>query len=314
VLIDAAEPIATAYGLGPVLDLSGPVARGEQGEVWRLRTERGTWAVKRSYGEFTVADAQRAGEFQTQAREAGVPTALAVPARDGRYGQEIAGTLVRVASWVEMLDPDPRTDPATVGAAVAALHRVGRPADSGPHPWYTDPVGAAGWDEILREARRQRAPFADRLAAFRDELLALEALLTPMEPVQTCHLDLWADNLRGTPDGGVTVLDWDNCGPGDPSRELAMVLFEFGRGEPARIATLYQAYRADGGPGEIRRPTDFGLLIAVIGNIGALRMRLWLDPATSADDRDRARMGLDLFLDDPLTLDTIDSILGALPA
>ena len=57
----------------------------------------------------------------------------------------------------------------------------------------------------------------------------MEELLTPMAGVQWCHLDLWADNVRGTPDGGVCVVDFDNAGPGDPTRELAMVLFEFAR-------------------------------------------------------------------------------------
>ena len=50
VLSDSAGPIAAAYDLGSVLDFTGPVARGEQGEVWRLRTDRGVWAVKRSLG------------------------------------------------------------------------------------------------------------------------------------------------------------------------------------------------------------------------------------------------------------------------
>ena len=57
-----AEAIADAYDLGPVIDFSGPAARGELGEVWRLRTGRGVWAVKRSYEPFAAADAQRAGE------------------------------------------------------------------------------------------------------------------------------------------------------------------------------------------------------------------------------------------------------------
>jgi len=52
---------------------------------------------------------------------------------------------------------------------------------------------------MLAEARRQRAPFADQLAGLRDELVALESLLQPVTPKQTCHLDLWADNVRGTP-------------------------------------------------------------------------------------------------------------------
>lgn len=202
-------------------------------------------------------------------------------------------------------------DPARVGAAVAALHRTVRPADAAADPWYTDGVGAAGWDEILTEARRQQAPFGDRLAALEGEFLALESLLTPMRPVQTCHLDLWFDNLRATPDGGLCLLDWDNCGPGDPSRELALVLFDFARTSPDRTATLYAAYRDADGPGRVETPTDFSLLIAQLHHIGAMQMRRYLDPATSPADLGRALTGVDEFLDDPLERTTIDAILAA---
>ena len=41
VLSAYAEPIAEAYDLGSVLEFTGPVARGQQGEVWRLQTDRG---------------------------------------------------------------------------------------------------------------------------------------------------------------------------------------------------------------------------------------------------------------------------------
>jgi thiamine kinase-like enzyme len=311
VLFASAEPIAEAYDLGSVLEFTGPVARGEQGEVWRLRTDRGVWAVKRSYEDFPAADAQRAGTFQNLARASGVPTPAAMTTRAGDYGYHIADTLIRVQSWVEVLEPDSMIDPARVGATVAALHRAVLPADAGPHPWYTEGLGADGWDEILTEARRQQAPFTDRLADLRGELIALETLLTPMTPVQTCHLDLWFDNLRATPNGELCLLDWDNCGPGDPSRELALVLFDFARTSPERTATLYAAYRAAGGPGRVRTPADFSLLIAQLGHIGAMQMRRWLDPAATNSDQARALTAVDEFLDDPLTRATIDRILAA---
>lgn len=306
-----AEPIAAAYDLGSVLELTGPVARGQQGEVWRLDTDRGRWAVKRSYGEFAAVEAQRAGEFQSLARQHGVPAPEARTTHKGHYGFAVAGTLIRVQSWVDVLEPDPMIDPAGVGATVAALHQAVRPAEGPPHAWSTEPIGAAGWAALLAEARRQQAPFAGRLAALRPELLALESLLTPMTPVQTCHLDLWYDNLRATPGGELCLLDWDQCGPGDPSRELALVLFDYARTSPERIATLYAAYRDAGGPGRVRTPTDFSLLIAQLGHIGAMQLRRWLDPTTSSADRAYALLGIEEFLGDPLERATIEAILAA---
>ena len=97
----------------------------------------------------------------------------------------------------------------------------------------------------------------------------MEELLTPMAGVQWCHLDLWADNVRGTPDGGVCVVDFDNAGPGDPTRELGMVLFEFARTARARVAALVTAYEATpAAPGRVTRAEDFGLTIAQLHHIG----------------------------------------------
>ncbi|HEV2928928.1 MAG TPA: aminoglycoside phosphotransferase family protein [Propionibacteriaceae bacterium] len=197
-----------------------------------------------------------------------------------------------------------------MGQALAALHRTVLPASGPAHWWYTEPVGAAGWDEMVAEARRQRAPFTDQLAGLRDELVALESLLQPMQPVQTCHLDLWADNVRATPDGGLCIIDWDNAGPGDPSRELAMVLFEFGHGRPDRLETLYAAYLAAGGPGRVRTEADFSMLIAQLHHIYELHLQRWLRPGLDDAERARALAHIHEFLDDPLDRNVLAQILA----
>ena len=91
------------------------------------------------------------------------------------------------------------------------------------------------------------APFAERLAELLPGLVEVESILTPMDGVQTCHLDLWSDNLRRT-----TVrralrlrLRQRRTRP-TPTRELAMMLFEFGQGDALRQRRLYDAYRAAG--------------------------------------------------------------------
>ena len=76
------------------------------------------------------------------------------------------------------------------------------------------------------------------------------------------------------------------------------------------MAALYGAYGEAGGPGRVRTPTDFSLLIAQLGHIGAMQMRRWLDPATSATERAYALRGIEEFLDDPLERATIDAILA----
>ena len=54
------------------------------------------------------------------------------------------------------------------------------------------------------------------------------------------------------------MIDFDNAGPGDPSREIAMVIFEFGRGDAVRQRALYDAYLDAGGPGRARDRADLG--------------------------------------------------------
>jgi hypothetical protein len=308
--LNSGQEIADAYALGQVGEFVGPVDRGELGEVWRLTSPTGVWAVKVTFAELPEDALEISAELQTLARRGGVPAPAVRLTPAGRCWARIGGTVVRVYGWVDMFGSNRDLDPVLVGQALAALHRTVLAPRGPSHWWYTEPVGAASWDEMVAQARQQRAPFAGRLAESRDELVALEALLQPAQPVQTCHLDLWADNVRGTPDGGLCIVDWDNAGPGDPSRELAAVLFEFGLGRPDRLAPLYAAYLGNGGPGRIRTEADFSMLIAQLHHIGELHLRRWLQPGLDDAGRARALAHIDEFLGDPLDRDVLAGILS----
>lgn len=81
-------------------------------------------------------------------------------------------------------------------------------------------------------------PYAGQLGDLLPALVEVESILAPMAGVQTCHLDLWSDNLRRRSDGGLCVIDFDNGEPTDPGRGVAMVVFEFGRDESDRWRKL----------------------------------------------------------------------------
>ena len=164
----------------------------------------------------------------------------------------------------------------------------------------------------MRMLRERRAPFAEDVASYRDELVALEGLLEPPSDLQTCHRDLWADNVRSVASGGVCVIDWENCGLADPSQELAMVLFEFADGSPSRGRALHDAYVDAGGPGRVDRPGHFSMAIAQLGHIGEMACTTWLDPNEPEEERVRAVARAAEFTDLALTRATIDSILDAL--
>jgi Ser/Thr protein kinase RdoA (MazF antagonist) len=224
------------------------------------------------------------------------------------------GKQVRVYEWVDLRAPDICLHPALVGAVVAAIHRVSvadpRPLD----PWYHEPVGADRWDQLVEQLRKAGAPFAGRLADLRDELVALESWIEPPQMLQTCHRDLWADNVLPTADGGVCVIDWENSGPADPSQELGCVLFEFARADSGRARALTNAYREAGGPATVNRRGHFSMLIAQLGHITEIAATDWLRPNPRSPDRADSAAWIGEVLDEPHTRELLKTLLGAVCA
>ena len=275
----SAGTIAGLFGLGDGAVLSdAPVARGKQGQVWCLDTQLGRWAVKETFRPLHESEITGAAEFQEAVRATGVLVPRVIRSTEGALLARVNRTQVRVYAWVELLAPDIDADPVLIGRTVGGIHRVRRSTREPLDEWYSAPVGADRWDRLVAELRAARAPFSESLAQMRDELIALEEWIEPARRLQTCHRDLWADNILPTPAGDVCVIDWDGCGPADPSQELACVLFEFGSGSPGRTRALYRAYVDADGPGRVENTGCFSMLIAQLGHIGEAACRDWLQP------------------------------------
>jgi len=129
--------------------------------------------------------------------------------------------------------------------------------------------------------------------------------------LQTCHRDLWADNVLPTTDGGVCIIDWENSGPADPSQELGCVLFEFARTDPGRARALTQAYRQAGGPGAVTRRGHFSMLIAQLGHITQAAAADWLEPNPRSPERADSVAWVSEVLDEPHTRELLETILAA---
>jgi hypothetical protein len=154
------------------------------------------------------------------------------------------------------------------------------------------------------------APFVDQLAALVPAVLEAETILTAPRRVQLCHRDLWADNVRGTPEGGPVVLDWENSGPGDVNGELGCAVFEYGLGEPGRMRALHTAYHDAGGPGRLAERGDLTMLVAQTGNIARIGCERWLASSTDGERASNAAWVAE-FLNEPVTVETVDRILHA---
>lgn len=307
-----AEPIAAIYRLGMDAHLTGPVARGEMGQIWKMVSGERAWAVKEWFESPDRDELEEGSAFQEAAAAMGVPSPELMRTDDGSSLTDIGGAVVRVQAWVDLLERDTGIDPVEVGALVARLHQVPFEGSLPLNPWYIDPVGSERWDALVIELREAAAPFADRLAEIRDELVALEDLLVEPTQMRTCHCDLWADNLRATAGGGLCLLDWEDCGSAGPSQELSLVLFEFGRRDPVRARALYDSYLDAGGPGRVERASDFSMPIAQLGHIGERACRRWLSSDLPAEERARVASSFDEFSGELLSRQLIENLLDAI--
>ena len=303
--------VAREFDLGEAPTMSGPVARGELGQIWQLRTAGGTFAIKEWFDDMPRNELLEGAAFQEAASEAGIACPAVFRRGDGSLLADMGGDAVAAYGWVDVRERDPKIDPAGVGALVGALHRVRFEGREPLDPWYSEPIGADRWDELVGELTRRAAPFAEKLAALRAELAALENLLVSPRNLRTCHRDLWADNMRETRDGALCLIDWDNAGHADPSGELAVILFEFARGDAGRAREVHRAYVEAGGPGHVDRPSDFTMPIAMLHHIGERQCTLWLAASTDAD-RERAAAGVWEFVDEPITRAIIADLLDAI--
>ena len=253
------------------------------------------------------------GAFHRACWQAGDPVARADRRRPGvASSAEVGGEHVRVYTWVDLADPDTGLDPAAVGELLARLHAVHHPwPTTTVHPWFEAPIGEREWKGVLKASRAAGAPYADRLAELLPHLLEVESILTPMAPVQTCHLDLWSDNLRRTTGGDLCVIDFDNAGPADPARELAMVLFEFGQGDAVRQQRAVRRLPSrPADPAGSARREDLALTVAQLHHIGHRHLTMWL-AARDPEARLRSLAGVEEFLGRPFLLADVDRLVAA---
>jgi aminoglycoside phosphotransferase (APT) family kinase protein len=225
-----ADWLARTFGLGRPLAVSQKPARGTMGEVWRLETDAGAWAVKR---QFPWA---RADRFEIEATAvdaavaAGLSTARIVRAAGGAVEAVHDERRWRVFSWLDLGPPLPlplRERPAAqLGALLARLHRS--PAsgfESEVMPWFTARRPAEQWTRLEAGVRRDGLAIAPAFEQALPDILDLASIAPPV-PVGRCvvsHCDLTNGNVLPLGDG-LAVIDWEHAGSIPPLWELGYVL------------------------------------------------------------------------------------------
>jgi Ser/Thr protein kinase RdoA (MazF antagonist) len=301
---------AVLYDLGGILAPPVEAARGQQGVVWRLQTDRGLFAVKVLDDPVTEQDVAVDVALQTTMLERGVPAPRPLRTPDGDVLATAGEVLLRVATWVHLHPVRLDLDPRQVGAVLATLHRDPLPAEPVVDPWYTEPVPTEDWQATAEALAAAQAPFAAEFAASVPQFEALQPLFRAPGNTQLCHRDLWADNLRLERAGRICVIDWDNGGPAEATQELAMPVVDFCLGAPDRAGALVEAYRRAGGPGRLVDPSDFTMVLAQFGHFALSAGQDWLG-TTDPGERVRAEAWFREGSDRPFHRPQLDELLHA---
>jgi hypothetical protein len=294
--------VAAAFGLGDVVEPWTPVAGGRSHLVWRLRTSRGTWAVKRlnrSREDWWLRDYLVAARVQLDACERGFPMPRPVhplePAApllaDVRVGDEVGSYLVH-----EWHDGGPLTTDVSewAGTTLAALHHraVDVAPDGPPHP-------VEEWREWLDEAPND---FTSAVRAYLPDVAEARSIATAAHdftPVDT-HRDVKPDNVLQTATGPL-LLDWDSAGPDYAEWELTRAAIYFSRlGEDrAAFDRVITSYETAGGRRPPASPTSFaGLLRVYLGGAAWMVWRaLGHRPVTPAERAASHTHALELLAD-----------------
>lgn len=112
--------VAARYRVGEQPVLAGPVAHGEQGDVWRLDTSLGRWAVKELFTPTAEADVVTGADYQDAVHAAGVPVPAVVRTVDRCVLCDLGAVQATSSGGGGLIGPGRCTRPTSSPAAQAA--------------------------------------------------------------------------------------------------------------------------------------------------------------------------------------------------
>ena len=213
--------------------------------MWRLDTTDGSWAVKVPFDADSEDEVRLSTAFHEAAYAAGVPTPQVRRTTDGAVFATSAAGRSGSTSGSTCALPTPTLDPALVGAAVAAIHRVEVAHDGALAPVVrtsrSAPTAGTSWSSSCApREHRSRAGWPSCATSWSRSSRGSSR----RGSLRTCHRDLWADNVL--PDRRrrrVRHRLGEQRTGRSRARSSGCVLFEFGRNDPGRARALADAYR-----------------------------------------------------------------------
>jgi Ser/Thr protein kinase RdoA (MazF antagonist) len=257
------------------------------GEIWRLETSTGKWAIKALFPWADRAPIPFDVQVQQAARDAGIPLPLPIVTADGAV-LELGGRAFRAYEWVELAPtvepPIAQTTAHEAGRLLGQIHTLGWPlADSAIDDWYVTTRDEDEWQGLAARASRAGAHWAAALTAHLAAIRSLRATTTRdhAEPI-LCHRDFNRDNVLPEARGQrLYVLDWENVGPLAADQELATALHDWtchrGALDRAAAHAFLAGYRDAGARARLDPEISFSTLVTINLNF------LWVMAEQSLD-------------------------------
>lgn len=225
--------VLSRLNLGTLVQSPRFVARGAMGEIFRVDTDQGTWAVKALFEWDPTSARPPDVDVQVAAIDAGIAMPHPVLSEDGDAVIAIDDARFRVYEWVDLDQPAPV--PASphharrAGEILGVIHNLNVESVGDVDDWYLTPPDRGRWVDLIAASRAAGEDWANQLhdhVGMLDDM-ALFAAAAAHQPPRMCHRDFNPSNVLPDRNGQLVTLDWENAGPLEPAAEIASSLIDW---------------------------------------------------------------------------------------
>ena len=322
--IGHAAAVAGAFGLGTA---QGPLVASERqwaGQAWMLTTDRGRWVARQLFDWFDDRRVEAEVLLAETAATAGIRTPRTVRSPAGAVIEELEGSRWRVFEFLPA-GPEPSTPAnprhaAAAGRILGKVHGFGLPAPEPVQPWLTEVRPESGWWNLHAVCASRGMPWADRLAEVIPGIVDVSRTVEPVDAaadvvLSACHYAPNAFRVAGRDD--LVVTGWDHAGSIPRRWDLGGTLAGWSGGAGGEVhasaaKALLAGYAEEA---TVPEPVDLGIFSAALAasmNWLTSRIRIAINPAEAAEEREIAGRAVPTLLVHPPSRDHLEAILEAI--